>query len=450
MCKDNDQDKANEAAGNGKRISKDAQFANLTSSTEFTNDLQRVADLLSKEKGYGLEIGRIARHWIGDHQYHRILNASVFAEQLKIRTGKDLSARLVRNYMNAHRVQEMLQTAGVACPNLNVSHLTHVADARCESDEERIELARRADAKKATVRQIRPMAQRLHAERLQARRLVDVVTTDAKVKVVDAISLLREQEDGSIECAILDWQWSNSTWGRNLDYPEVYTPPDPAGNLCECLAVLKEKLSRDGSIFVFYTPVGFLDPRIAQTCKRVGLKHAGKIIWQKTSGGLQDADTLLRVAHEEVHILCHADHSPKPVNGGANSVTPKWASPTSAVSGKQLEAVHIHQKPISIMDLLIRISTVNGLVVDPFAGSGAAGIAAVRRGCSYVGSELVPEIAESANRRIALAHGENEEVVDAINFFLESANDETRQAITSRLEKSNLHCVQNVIKQIAA
>ncbi len=450
MCKENNKGKSYEAAGNGKRPGKDALFANLTSSKEFTDDLQHVADLLDKEKGSGLEIGRIARHWIGDRRYHRILNASVFADQIKTTTGKDLSARLVRNYMNAHRVQEMLQTAGAACPNLSVSHLAQVADAHCESDEERIELAQRADAKKATVRQIRPMAQRLHAERLQARRLVDVVATEAKVKVVDAISLLREQEDGSIECAILDWQWSGSTWGRNFDYPEVYTPPDPAGNLCECLAVLKEKLSRDGSIFVFYTSVGFLDPRIAQTCERVGLKHAGKIIWQKTSGAFQDADTMLRVAHEEVHILCHADHSPKPVNGGANSVTPKWASPTNAVSGRQLEAVHIHQKPIAIMDLLIRISTVNGLVVDPFAGSGAAGIAALRRGCSYVGSELVPEIAEIANRRIALTHGENEEVVDAINFFLASASSEQKQAITGRLSKCGLHCVQNVANRIAA
>jgi len=414
------------------------------------NETQVLERALEKEKGSGLEVGRIAHKWIGDKRYHRFLNANVFSEQIRVKTGRELTARQIRNYVNAHKLQEVLQDAGVTCPNLSVSHLSQIADARCESDEERIELARKADAGKASVRQISTMAQRIHTERLQARRLVDVVPTQVRVKVVDAIDLLKEQKDGSIECVTLDWQWMKADWVVTGKFPEVYVPDDPVEHLCKCLKILKDKLAEEGVSFLFHSTFGFVDPRIVRTCEQVGLKHVGKIIWQKTAGTFQNVNTMLRVGHEEIHILCHADHTPRVVNEGTNSVTPRWAAPTSAVSGKQLEVVHRHQKPISLMDLLIRISTVNGLVVDPFAGSGAAGIAAVRRGCPYVGSELVPEIAETANRRIALAQGENEEVVDAINFFLASANDQTRQAITSRLESSNLHCVQNVIKNIAA
>lgn len=131
-------------------------------------------------------------------------------------------------------------------------------------------------------------------------------------------------------------------------------------------------------------------------------------------------------------------------------MTPKWLSPTSATSGKRSDAVHIHQKPVELMERLIRISTINGLVVDPFAGSGAAGIAAARLGCPYVGAELVPEIAEIANRRIALAKGENDEVIEAINFFLRGAAEDQSAAITGALEKSHLRCVRTALSGVAA
>ena len=72
-----------------------------------------------------------------------------------------------------------------------------------------------------------------------------------------------------------------------------------------------------------------------------------------------------------------------------------------------------------------------------------AGVAAVRRGCPYIGAEIVPEIAEIANRRIALAKGENEEAVDAVNFFFDGASDEQRDVIQKALAKSGLRVVTN-------
>ena len=138
-------------------------------------------------------------------------------------------------------------------------------------------------------------------------------------------------------------------------------------------------------------------------------------------------------------MLCHGHISPKSPNGAISSVTPKWAAPTNAHSGKQGEAVHRFQKPVDLMDRLISIATINGLVVDPFAGSGSAGIAAVRRGCSYAGAELVKDYVDIANMRIALATDETGQVMDAINFFYESATPEQNAAITAALEKSGLH-----------
>ena len=108
-----------------------------------------------------------------------------------------------------------------------------------------------------------------------------------------------------------------------------------------------------------------------------------------------------------------------------------------------MAGVHPFQKPVELYEKLIAVATVNGLVVDAFAGSGTAGVAAVRLRCSYLGAEMVPEYVEIANRRIALAKGENEEVVDALNFITNGAEARQRATIKTALDKCNLGVVQH-------
>jgi len=43
----------------------------------------------------------------------------------------------------------------------------------------------------------------------------------------------------------------------------------------------------------------------------------------------------------------------------------------------------------------------NGLILDPFAGSGSTGVAAVQEGFRFLGIEKEPEYVEIALRRIA-------------------------------------------------
>ncbi len=61
---------------------------------------------------------------------------------------------------------------------------------------------------------------------------------------------------------------------------------------------------------------------------------------------------------------------------------------------------HITQKPISLMEQLVRVCPPGGLVLDPFAGSGTTGVAAVKTGRRFIGFEMVPEIAEVAEARL--------------------------------------------------
>jgi site-specific DNA-methyltransferase (adenine-specific) len=54
------------------------------------------------------------------------------------------------------------------------------------------------------------------------------------------------------------------------------------------------------------------------------------------------------------------------------------------------------------MKYLVRLVTPpNGVVLDPFNGSGSTGMAAVELGYDYVGCELDPEYVQIANNRIS-------------------------------------------------
>ena len=59
------------------------------------------------------------------------------------------------------------------------------------------------------------------------------------------------------------------------------------------------------------------------------------------------------------------------------------------------------EKPWEVADVLIGQSSVPGEVVaDPFMGSGSVGIAALRRGCRFLGNDLNPEAVECARQRL--------------------------------------------------
>ncbi len=62
---------------------------------------------------------------------------------------------------------------------------------------------------------------------------------------------------------------------------------------------------------------------------------------------------------------------------------------------------HMTVKPIDLLQHLIRIfSAPNALVLDPFAGSGSTGVAAIQEGRPFIGYEIETEMAICAQQRI--------------------------------------------------
>lgn len=79
-----------------------------------------------------------------------------------------------------------------------------------------------------------------------------------------------------------------------------------------------------------------------------------------------------------------------------------YISPTINPASFQSERIHPTQKPVLLMAWCIeKIKTPpDGLVVDPYMGSGTTGIACIRTGRRFVGIEIDPEHFEGAKRRI--------------------------------------------------
>lgn len=92
------------------------------------------------------------------------------------------------------------------------------------------------------------------------------------------------------------------------------------------------------------------------------------------------------------------------------------ARPLEALDGKALpgfyqanaprEREHMTQKPIEVMRDLVKIVPVDGIVLDPFMGSGTTGAAAVIENRRFIGVEKDEHFAQVAERRIREAQGQ--------------------------------------------
>jgi site-specific DNA-methyltransferase (adenine-specific) len=84
-------------------------------------------------------------------------------------------------------------------------------------------------------------------------------------------------------------------------------------------------------------------------------------------------------------------------------------------SSRGLQTLHPSEKPVPVMSWCIRRLNLpkGSIILDPYAGSGSTGVAAIELGFNFIGCELEPDYVEPANRRLALAQmqGRFEEMV---------------------------------------
>lgn len=64
---------------------------------------------------------------------------------------------------------------------------------------------------------------------------------------------------------------------------------------------------------------------------------------------------------------------------------------------------HLTQKPLEVMRQLVRVCPQGGTVLDPFAGSGTTGVAAIMEGRRFIGCELDAHFHAVATKRLEAA-----------------------------------------------
>lgn len=237
---------------------------------------------------------------------------------------------------------------------------------------------------------------------------VRIITGDARDK-------LAEIEDESVNCIVTDPPYGDTSlpWDRCVE---------------GWLPAVRRVLRRDGSLWCFGSMRFFLE----RGADFASWKLAQDVIWEKHNGTGLFADRFRRV-HEIVCQFYRSDSQwsgvyKKPLftNDATARTVRKKARPAHWIGAvgntiyrsedggprlmrsvmyarsEHMRAEHPTQKPIAAILPLVEYSCPpGGVILDPFAGSGAIGIAAQRLGCSFIGIEIDPEYAEMARRRIA-------------------------------------------------
>jgi site-specific DNA-methyltransferase (adenine-specific) len=186
-------------------------------------------------------------------------------------------------------------------------------------------------------------------------------------------------------------------------------------------------LKPSGSIWMFGSMRSFM--AVGSAAAQAGLRYAQDIVWEKQNGSGFHADRFKRV-HEHVVQFYRANVAWSQVwnevqttpDATARTVRRKRRPPhmghieageyASIDGGPRLmrsviqipnchgHAIHPTEKPVDLLQILIRTSCPpDGVVGDFFAGSGACAEACVASGRNYVGCEIDNGMVAKARRR---------------------------------------------------
>ena len=201
----------------------------------------------------------------------------------------------------------------------------------------------------------------------------------------DALDILPDLGDGSAAAMILDPPYStvpNSVRGR--DDGAAGTSGAPMRLLTES-ARHARRILREGGIAAILCDWRRV-PDISYLTTLTGLRLATSVAWTRTTIG---TGGLFRGAWDPVLIA----------SNGAPDAVDRAGIPNVIQANPPARRIHPYEKPPALWrHILQRIP--RGLVVDPFAGSGASAEAAIGLGFTWVGIEIDEAHCEKIARRL--------------------------------------------------
>jgi site-specific DNA-methyltransferase (adenine-specific) len=118
--------------------------------------------------------------------------------------------------------------------------------------------------------------------------------------------------------------------------------------------------------------------------------------WIKPDGKPQYSGDRPGIGYESI-VACHSPGRSTWNGGGSHGVF-------IVNKGGDARTGHQTQKPLALMETLVRLfSDPQAVILDPFAGSGTTGVAAVRLGRRFIGWEMNVIYADTARHRLLAA-----------------------------------------------
>jgi site-specific DNA-methyltransferase (adenine-specific) len=232
----------------------------------------------------------------------------------------------------------------------------------------------------------------------------------------EALAMLAALPDGSVDALITDPPYSSGGMMRSDRIQDVHTKyvnSDSSSNddlaafsgdsrdsraygywlvlwLSECLRIVKP-----GGVAALFTDWRQL-PTTSDNLQAGGWVWRGVVPWYKPSGRPVQG----RWANSCEYVVW-----------GTNGPRSLLALDGSALPGffqanAPREREHITQKPVEVMRQLVRIAPEDGVVLDPFMGSGTTGVAAMIERRRFIGCDSVATHVATAERRIRTAAGQ--------------------------------------------
>lgn len=230
--------------------------------------------------------------------------------------------------------------------------------------------------------------------RLEAKKKGRLPSVSAKIKVGDALKLIKKLPDESVDTII-----TNPPFGINLEYkdhPEVYEDdPEKVKTLVQAMVPEWHRILAPDSWCVVFWDVLKLDI-LAEWLTEAGFEvNAVPAIWvkpNKTQGGIRDPWGHFIVAYE-AFLFARKGNAQLTRAGRQNIFI--YDTPEEG------ERIHPVQMSAELCTELVSLTTIGGeLVHDSFAGSGAIGLGALENQCAFIGFELNKEYAEGGNLRL--------------------------------------------------
>ena len=215
----------------------------------------------------------------------------------------------------------------------------------------------------------------------------------------DCLELMKELPNGSIELILTDPPYNIArdnnftTMGRaGIDFGEW----DKGFNQFLWLNEIPRVLKKDGSVIIFndWKNVG----EIAKYCESLGLVIKDMLRWKKSNPMPRNIERRYVTDFE-----CAIWLTNKNAKWTFHKLSNTYERPEfeyGVVSGKE-KTIHPTQKPVALMEKLIRIhSNIGDVVFDPFMGSGSTCVAAVNTGRHYIGFEKEPKYFDIVCKRL--------------------------------------------------